>query len=261
MAIVLRGPPSALKEHNDHCPENGPAPSGLARCALQSGEVHRRQARLPGQGDLGEAVAAAIAAADCQPAEAGLPLAGLLVFTVVAGAVWFERQQLDHPQRGPTISLRTAFVTAAVKAPVTDGAASERNEASSLRLTTTPVSSLEDNLPDALPATRTAPAPTQVESTGASTRRIPPRAGGNPRHHDKVHHVRRTKRAQDEPHRRYPTRNGFGYGWSPIRMVLGSMAGLANRCSGRTCQSLRLSYHHLDTITVAAIRQFRLSQS
>ncbi|SRR6266700_860411 len=147
----------------------------------------------------------------------GLPLAGLLVFTVIAGAVWFERQQLDHPQRGPIISLRTAFETVAVKAPVTGGAASEptmRNEASSLRLTTTPVSSLEDNLPDALPATL-AHAPTQAESTGASTQHIPPRAGGNPRHHDKVHHVRRTKRAQDEPHRRYPTRNGFGYGWSP----------------------------------------------
>jgi hypothetical protein len=30
----------------------------------------------------------------------------ILAFTGVAGAAWFEWHQLDHPQRGRTISLR-----------------------------------------------------------------------------------------------------------------------------------------------------------
>ena len=147
-----------------------------------------------------------------------LTLAGLvLALTGVAAAFWFELQRPDHSQLARTTSSVTVNAPAGANGVATGP--TTRDDASNLRVATTPVSSPEDNRQDPPPQGAASASAAGAEGAGASTQPRPPQASENPHQRDRMQHVQRTKTPKREPYRSFiargPTWNSFGYGWSP----------------------------------------------
>jgi hypothetical protein len=144
----------------------------------------------------------------------------MLTLMGVASADWFEWPRPGHSQAARITS------TATVKTPagwntVANGPTT-RDDASGLGLAATPLNSLEHNRQDPPPENTTSVPQARGQSTGLSTQHLPPQTSeNNPHQNDRVHHVKRTKRAKREPDDRgflaqAPAQDSFGYGWGPF---------------------------------------------
>jgi hypothetical protein len=147
-----------------------------------------------------------------------LALAVLVLALIgAASADWFGRPRPGHSQ-GARITSTATMKTPAGWNSVANGPTT-RDDASGLGLAATPLNSVEHNRQD--PPLENAALQARGQSTGLSTQHLPPQTSeNNPHQNDRVHHVKRTKRAKHEPYdrgspARAPARDDFGYGWGP----------------------------------------------